>query len=163
LPKKQIVQFIHASITNPSGNFKLSQLSKIELNTIIEWASTNREGSDKRLVPTAIFFGLLGVIASTTFFQNFTNNLIELVAEVLVPQKFEGLSFGYQFGRYGLVVFLGLWLYGFLSSIVSLARNLVVQSTVIEACILARYEVECQEIELTSKNCKKGWLSWLTG
>lgn len=132
---------------NEGKKWRLVELTKGELKSLRKWAVANREGTDKRLLPTAILFGVLGVFADTQTFSDAIDSVLawlynSFITFVGVKKDISPLTTMGRFVVAAFVVALGMV---FIGAMLSLFRNLVAQSLIIEACIVAEYAREqCQ-------------------
>jgi hypothetical protein len=165
-PKKELIKIIEEPIPilqEENTHWRLKDLNISQLRTIKEWAITNRDGTDKRLLPSAIFFALLGILSNTEAFQNILETFYIWIRRIILPGTAEGLkseeisNFVVQY--FVVIIVLGI-LFGFITSLLSLFRNLVAQSLIIEACILTEYTIK--ESQSVSIPRRKGFLAWLT-
>jgi len=113
------------------------ELSPVELEMLRRWAVANREGSDKRLLPTAVLFGILGVFGNTRTVTAAIDNVVIWVYDVFALRFTErGLTF---MGKWSMFAFPLLFVMMFFGTLLSLFRNLVTQSLIIEVCIVTEY------------------------
>lgn len=120
---------------------RMVDLSELEIKMVQEFASSNRESSDKKLIPTAVFFGLLGVFANTKVFTTSINNALEwLVNTVRLSQSYsEGMSSLAWTGNYFAALIIVAIVGGFLLRLLVLIKNLIVQSLILETSIVVLY------------------------
>lgn len=145
---KELVRKLALEPIPISGNggktWRLAELTRGELKSLRKWAATNREGTDKRLLPTAILFGALGVFANTRAFSDAIDRGLTWLYNcfIILVGAEAGMSSLATTGR--LVVAMAVVALGmvFIGAMLSLFRNLVVQSLIIEACIVAEYACE---------------------
>jgi len=129
--------------------WRLIELTKAELETLRRWATANREGTDKRLIPTAVLFGVLSVFANTRAFSNVADKVLAWLSDSFVTvvgaKGTPLLPATRRFLALGIVLALGML---FINALLLLFRNLVTQSLIIEACIVAEYACqECQSLD----------------
>jgi len=129
---------------NEGKKWRLVELTKEELKSLRRWAAANREGTDKRLLPTALLFGVLGVFADTQTFSDAIDSVLawlynSFITFVGVKRDISPLATMGRFMVAAFVVALGMV---FIGAMLSLFRNLVTQSLIIEACIVAEYACE---------------------
>jgi len=143
LPKMHIRKLALEPI--PAGKsygqeWRLMELRPVELEMLRRWAAANREGSDKRLLPTAVLFGVLAIFANTRTVTVTIDNIVVWVYDVFALRFTErGLTF---IGKFVVFSFAFLLVMMFFSTLLSLFRNLVTQSLIIEACIVTEYARE---------------------
>jgi hypothetical protein len=78
--KKVLANEIHEESDSKNGSWKLLDMSPDELQLIQSWAEANREGTDKRLLPTAIIFGVIGIFANTETFSKVIEGFLKRVS-----------------------------------------------------------------------------------
>jgi hypothetical protein len=131
------------------ASWHLIDLSTEKIQSLHNWASANRESSDKRLLPVAVVFA---------FFSLFTN--VDEVNNFLAKTFgwwWKALSF-HAGSDYSLCAFLeyigAILLFAlivmFLRGLVDLFSNLVIQSLIIEACVVAEH-VHAQELSTSQE------------
>jgi hypothetical protein len=139
LPKRLIRELLLKPI--PMGeeqSWQLDTTSVDELRFFVKWADANREGTDKRLLPTAVFFGIVGVFADTQVFKDVFDGAYRVFIQGLgIIERNE--SPWITMGGSLIAAFALLWGIAFLVILFRLFSNLVVQSLVIEACLVAEY------------------------
>jgi hypothetical protein len=134
----------------PSGQkaesvWRLIDLSDEELKAIRSWSEANREGTDKRLLPTAVVFGVLGIFADTQMFSNFIERTLVFLYKALTPHAdlgWQSEKFLVAAGEFTGAVLILSPIGVFVNLILSLFANLAAQSIIIEACIVAEYARE---------------------
>ncbi len=142
---ERIRQFAQQEITLKGGQkIKLTELSNVELDALERLAQSNREGTDKRLVPTAIVLGILQLIGWDWFIR-FWSWLWGTVIQLMNLKDPLSLLYLIAGAAIGYVLALAFVL---LRSFVTLFSNLVAQSTIIETCILLRYSKETQKLRM---------------
>lgn len=148
-PKKLTRRLVLEPIpTNESmgKEWRLTELTKAELESLRRWAAANREGTNNRLLPTALLLGVLGVFADTQAFSDAIDKVLTWLSNFFVIMA--GKSDPPMLSAIGTFLTLGIVSGLVVSSIqmfLLLFRNLVTQSLIIEACIVAEYAREqCQ-------------------
>jgi hypothetical protein len=139
LVRRLVIEPIPAS-EDEGMEWWLAELKESELEVLHRWATANREGTEKRLLPTAILFGVLGVFADTDAFSLMADKLLSSLSNgLLVLVGMEDTSS--LSARGGLVALLVVLAVGavFVVAMQSLFHNLLTQSLIIEACIVAEY------------------------
>lgn len=125
--------------------WRLIELTKAELELLYRWAAANREGTDKRLLPTVVLFGVLGVFADTQAFSDAIDRVLIWLSRS--PAIIAGkdarplLSVMGRFLAFGIVLALGILS---IYTLLLLFRNLVTQSLIVEASVVAMYACEQQ-------------------
>lgn len=141
-PVQQIQRLVFEDIphrNNPHMKWKLVDLDESELEAIRDWAEANREGTEKRLLPTIIFFSLVqlfgwNAIANTSFGQQLIGLWNQSMALITAtPLGFMSVLLSVLMG-----VIVGLFLVPFIA-IGKLFVNILPQSLIIEACIVAKH------------------------
>jgi len=157
LPKDLIRELALEPIPSSRGErkgWRLTELAEAELESLRKWAAANREGTDKRLLPTAVLFGVLATFANTQTFNRAIDRVLVWSAEVLStgPLVSEGvLTFMGKEIVLASVLLLGMV---FLYQLLLLFRNLVTQSLIIEACIVVEYA--CKQHQSIESRTKTG-------
>ena len=143
LPKTHIRKLALEPIPPGEDNgqeWRLTELSPVELEMLRRWAAANREGSDKRLLPTAVLFGVLAIFANTRTVTAAIDNVVVWVYEVFTLRFSESnLTF---MGKFIMFSFALVFVMMFFRTLLSLFSNLVTQSLIIEACIVTEYARE---------------------
>lgn len=120
--------------------WQLVQLDEAKLEMLKAWATANREGTDKRLLPTALFFAVLGLFANTEAFSRAVDRILSwFLGNLGNLLHTEGALLTTAFNlalTVTLLLLLGT-VFGYV--MLSLFRNLVVQSLIVEACIVAQH------------------------
>lgn len=123
------------------------QLSIQELKTIRHWAEKNRESSDKRLLPIAIFFGFIGLFTDWTKFEKFLDWFGPWLIDSIWLTKTKGTFVENSISM--TVALLILLIIGFFILMISdLIKNIVSQSLIIEACIIMEHSLNSQVKEI---------------
>jgi hypothetical protein len=146
---RQVPKLVQAVISSEGGDWKLLDLKASEIMALRDWSQANREGTDKRLLPTSIVLAVLAFIATTPMFQQWTLSWviyfqvanaeyndpksIAPIASVLTMQLL--IPLGILFALYLAVIYYAMF------------RNLVVQTYIIETCTVALYAAEQREAE----------------
>ncbi len=152
-PKKFIREIVLKPIPSSEDKeeWRLTELTKAELESLHRWAEANREGTEKRLLPTLVLFGILAVFANTQAFNRVLDKalawLYRLPIELMGLARSVGASPGNTFIAYqakmfefiSIVILICLFILVPLLLLLLLFRNLVTQSLIIEACIVAEY------------------------
>jgi len=110
--------------------WQLEDLEIAEIRLLREWAEANREATEKRLLPTTILFAALGLFGDTDPFNNAVQAILLLIQRVLSAENPILNSFG------GLML---AWVFVLLAVIFNPIANLIVQSLIIEACLVAEH------------------------
>jgi len=142
-PKKSIREIVLEPIPSSGGKeeWRLTELTKAELESLRTWAEANREGTEKRLLPTLVLFGILAVFANIQVFSHAMDQVLTWLSKLLSkPAVFSPLSILGSLLQLSVFTFVvGLPIAIFIYSLVLLFRNLVTQSLIIEACIVAEH------------------------
>lgn len=159
-PKDKIEQLATGVIQAPDGipgGCRLIDLEESDLNSLRDWASENREGSDKRLLPTVVTLAFIALFTDTEWFGGFLNGTIEFLKSALQPANgvVRQLEFRTILGQSLLI--LGLLLVLMLLS--SLFSNLVVQSLIVEACIVAQHATGTEQEQPVKKPRPRSFLN----
>lgn len=136
-----IEQLIKKPIPSGEGGrkeWRLTQLENDELDTLRKWAVANREGTDKRLLPTALLFAFLGILADATASSDSVSRVLDWMRSSMFPTPNHTPPPLVAGRLMAASLILGVILI-FLYMLLLLCRNLVIQSTIIEACILAEH------------------------
>jgi hypothetical protein len=147
-PTEQIKRLLVDEIPRSHGSripWRLLELDGVELDAIQKWAEANREGTEKRLLPTIVLFSLLqffgwNAVSRTMFWQWLSETW----------SKVGGFLSGNQAFPLGILAFatLGILVGIMLIPVVAIGQlfsNLLPQSLIIEACIVARYAHQREE------------------
>ena len=140
-PIRQIQRLVFEEIPRrncPKEKWQLTGLAEEELEAIRAWAEANREGTEKRLLPTIIFFSLVqlfgwNAMVNTEIGQRLIglwNQMLSLMATT----SFWGVL---------MAVLVGVLLVFFLIPFVAIGKlfmNILPQSLIIEACIVAKHQ-----------------------
>lgn len=143
-------------------DWQLSDLAESELNTLHEWSSANMTSTDKRLLPTAVLFGVIGVFANTQSFSQLLDKGIRWIVDILLSMaSTEGAESVWSFSvEYITVTAVIVLLIYFLHNLMGLFRNLVVQSLIIETCIVVKsvrdQETSDPPVEPPPKETRRG-------
>lgn len=125
-------------------NFRLLDLHPDQLAALRQLAASNREGTDKRLLLSAIFLAFMGIIVSADFFREMINNIPEFIRFILNSDIKMSIvqAIPYVIAFYGLIIGAGLFV-AMIFFVGILLRSLAVQSRIVEACIVAEYTLAC--------------------
>jgi len=133
----------------PMGNgsdepWKLVSLRTEDLELLRGWAAANREATDKRLLPTAILFGVLAIFANTQTFVGFVDKALTwLWGSIRITELTAHTgSMPFAAGQYLVSIYILVFVLFFVQLLLELFRNLVTQSLIIEACIIVRHASE---------------------
>lgn len=116
-------------------SWRLTNLSRTELETLKKLAMTNREGTDKRLVPTVIILGILQIVGWGWFARllgPFLTATLRYIVSNSLPSPIQ-IIVGIMIGFVLILAFV------LLSSFARLFSNLVAQSMIIEVCVVIEY------------------------
>jgi hypothetical protein len=177
-PKKFIREIVLKPIPSSEDKeeWRLTELTKAELESLHRWAEANREGTDKRLLPTLVLFGILAVFANTQAFNRVLDEalawLYRLPIELMGLARSVGASPGNTFIAYQakmfefifIVILICLFILVPLLLLLLLFRNLVTQSLIIEACIVAEHVREQHrsvDSSIETITGHKGFWQWL--
>jgi hypothetical protein len=157
-PMKQIRQLITDKFFNQDSEKPISLLD-LPINQICslrQWADANREGTEKRTLPTFLILALLGLFANTALFsttiKNFGNAIIQYLKFFgAVPSTFKLSLSNFVLISLVLPIFAALLIL-VLRAFLSLFRNLVAQNLIIESCIVAEYAVAQLELSKPKKS-----------
>ncbi|HLO14714.1 MAG TPA: hypothetical protein VK206_07795, partial [Anaerolineales bacterium] len=158
-PMQKIQKLIYEEIhrkDDEKTSWKLIECDMKEIDSIQAWAEANREGTEKRLLPTIIFFSLIQL-----FGWNAISNTVVWQRIIEVWDKFIALMLGNGLSSLGIAVsvvvgcVLAIVLAPFIA-IGQLFSNILPQSLIIEACIVAKYvrEKELKSTPLFDVNSK---------
>ena len=136
-------------------DWMLIDLEEKELRLLHEWAAANRAATDKRLLPTVILFGILGAFANTQTFGNSVDRALSWLYDSFRLTS-TGTSLLLWTGRYMTAALLVAFAVMFVYSLLLLFRNLVAQSLIIEACVVAEYAREQRRVADSTDKTTKG-------
>ena len=120
--------------------WRLVDLSEAELTALHRWSASNRESTDKRLLPTAVLFGIMGLFANTAAFSDAIDWVLTWLSKPLLVLIRDDPTLLWSFaGRTFAIAIVGPLIIMFLYTLLLLFRNLVAQSLIMEACIVAEY------------------------
>lgn len=131
--------------------WQLADLTRKELTSINDRAKISHEASEKRLVVFALFFAAFAIFATTQMFtraineidtavQNFGIGLISgsVLQDIFIERNFATLA-EITFTYVLVLLFVMLPIISVMLLISGLARNLAIQATIVQACIVAEY------------------------
>jgi len=160
-PKDKIQQLAIDEIQESDkkrAGWRLIDLDKSELETLKDWAAENREGSDKRLLPTAMILAFVALFANTNWFNETLDGIIGFVNKVLFSSPDSGQKV--EFWNIVGVTLLFMMVFSVVRALSSLFSNLVVQNIIVEACIVAGYAVDVEKektVETPVINTQSFW------
>lgn len=133
LTEQAIRQLLEVDIPeNNDGKWKILDLRKDEITYLRKWAETNLDNSEKRTIPTLVLSTLLGFFISTSFFREMILNLF----------KQEGSRNNLQAFITAMLLPLIVYFFSVFSrTLVSLFKNIAIQSLIVETCIVAEYAI----------------------
>jgi hypothetical protein len=156
-PMKQIRQLITFTYLNQDLEkpIRLLDLPINQIRALRQWADANREGTEKRTLPTFMILALLGLFANTALFstliKDFGNAIIQYLQFLIgVPSTIK-----LSLSSFALILVLPICaalIILVLRAFLSLFRNLVAQNLIIESCIVAEYAAAQQELSKTKKS-----------
>jgi hypothetical protein len=143
--------------------WQLATLSDSDLRTLRMWAEANRESTDKRLVPTAILFGVLGIFANTETVSQGIDKFLSWLLMATSSTNINGTEGGLPSTAQYIAVGLAMGpLLLFMYSLALLFQNLVVQSLIVETCIIVEHARDQQaldtSLEPSPKETRRGCL-----
>ena len=132
---------------------EINETQASELVAMREWARDNREGTDKRVVPATLFIAIYGIFASTEPFTNFTTSLTGFLSNAKWFEFFHAKHiFTVPFDAFVTIMVVLPFVIDVIVLLVvayiSLFKNLVVQSLIIEACTIAKYGVDKSALQI---------------
>ncbi len=145
-PKEKMIKLVTSLIPNPRDgavNWCLMGLAKADIGALKGWAIENREGTDKRLLPTAIILAFIAIFANTTWFNEGIERIINPI--VILFKSGDNVVQRPNFWTYFVLGLIFSVVVRVLKMWVSLFNNLVVQSLIVEACLVAEYASEPEE------------------
>jgi hypothetical protein len=146
-------------VDESGGGWSLVDLAPVELETLRGWAEASREGTEKRLLPTVVLFGILGMFANTRVFSDVLEKILVWVTGLfsIAPGRNNApLSF---LVSWLVFAFTALIVALFASGLLSLFRNLIVQALIIETCHVARYAQAMASVTTARKQQHSWWAS----
>jgi hypothetical protein len=138
------------STTEPNKpSWRLANLQKSEIITLQNWAKENRDATEKRTLPFSIVLGILGVIALSDIVRlgadDVLNNLLQNLHVFIYPDT--SIAPLDLFGR-TLIIGMTLGVLAILANgLKRLFVNLAVQNIVIEACLIAAFAKEKEDVQ----------------
>jgi len=159
--RKLVLEPVPAS-QGSAHDWRLLDLTKSELEMLRRWAQANREGTDKRLLPTAVLFAILGAFANTKTFTDLIDRLLvwlSAVADAIGRRADAPLV---QPGIAEIVAFWAVMLafFSFIEVLSKLFENLVAQSVIVEACIVAEHVCDARTQWYGLGNEARAELGW---
>lgn len=165
LSKDTILKLAQEAIplnTEEKLHWKLADISREELQILRALSEANREATDKRLIPAALIFGIIGVFGNTKTFSNAVDGVFAAVNRTLsqTQMSWEAIIQSVLVGLSLAVIF------SFVGLLLTLFANLITQSLVIEACIVAEYargpETRTAQVPPSSATRQElpKWLRW---
>jgi hypothetical protein len=119
-----------------SRTWRLEELEDAEIQLIREWAEVNRKTTEKRLLPTTVIFGAVGLFGDTDAFNNAVHVAVSWMQRLLsTNDPFRNVLSGFVIG----------WAWAFVLILLKLLANISVQSLIIEVCMVAEYGVSGAE------------------
>ena len=137
------------SVTPGQPSWKLSDLTRDEINQLRQWAEANREGSEKRTLPTFFIMAVIGLLLTSEFvrsaFDSFISLLISNTNEFINAKSPSAFSLShFLLLIFTLIVIIVLM--DIIKKLLILFRNIVAQNLVVEACIVAESSVEIPQV-----------------
>lgn len=139
----------------PEPTWQLADLSPEDLEFLREWAQANREATEKRLLPTTVLFGAVGLFADTDAFNNAVQGALKFL-ELIFTTDIWWLNM--------TIPFIFIWVTVFVISMLRLIENVIVQSLIIEACMVAAHAQRTTNPPNPATQAtpvKKCWFRWL--
>jgi len=124
--------------------WNMLSISQKEIETILEWSRANREGTDKRLLPLAIFIAGIGLFANTQIFNNVITSTILWISKSL-SIFFRSSSSLLEVGNSIIAFAIILLILDLMDDIVLIFQNLIIYGVIIEACVVAKYVLSHKE------------------
>jgi hypothetical protein len=151
---KQVRKLVLDGAKSSDGKlWKLVDVPDIELGTLKKLAESNRDGTDKRLVPITLFLGLLQVLGweFLTKFLGIDSLWNGMLQALIMRDNFMIILTSAAFGFMLSLLFL--------STFARLISNLLAQGIIIEACILVQYgrEKQLAQQSIEIKASRKGF------
>ena len=123
--------------------WSLIELPPQDLRCLSRWAAANREGTEKRLLPTVVLSAIVALFVGTRKSETTTRTFDTVIAQAVTwlantlaveADKLDFLDISAQAAVLALLFILITFA---MYLLLALFRNLVVQSLVVEACIVA--------------------------
>ena len=142
------------SISKEKKKWKLKDLTKTDISTLQKWSFASRDNSEKRTIPTTIFAGLIGILLMSDTIRNILDSTLRWIISN-TTKLFQMSSFNFNIINFFITIILLSIFLTFLMIVVkgllSVFKNIVAQSQIIEACIIVeniacRHEERNQEI-----------------
>lgn len=136
--------------TNES--IRLVDLPNLEIQTILQWSTANRDNSEKRTIPTFIIATFFGVLLASDFIRNIFDQYLSIIVQQFTSyfeiKSASLIPYIKHIPSLGIACLLAIIILRFLKYLIALLHNIVTQNLIIEACIVAKYVNESQEIFL---------------
>jgi hypothetical protein len=132
-----IVELLHSDMND---EMKVIDLSGSQLEKIREWANNNQETSEKRLNPLLILLAFFALFGGSEWFRHHFSSLYEYIV------LFFSNSISVE--TWGIILLISIFVslvLSFLFQIISIFRNISIQSLIAETCIVAEYEASVRE------------------
>jgi hypothetical protein len=131
------------------GVWRMGELGTFELRALREWSIQNRDGTEKRILPTTFVLAVAGLLAASEGVRQWVSDwLIYFLSQFsgLVDREITAADFGLPMRQFGILL-VGMVLVGVVLFFFMMFRNLLVQTYLVEACTVALYAAETRERE----------------
>jgi len=124
----------------PNSNWKLLDLPKTDIRMLIRWSEENRESCTKRIIPTTVALAIFGILYS---FQILKDGLSSISKNAILFFQTKSLNTIDSQTIIPMIVLVILFyiIAIFIISLFRLIGNIIAQNLVIEACLLAEYQL----------------------
>jgi hypothetical protein len=129
--------------------WRLVDLPGEQIEVLRQWALVNREGTDIRLIPVAIVLALVGIFAEGILISGDGETSYLCLA---IRWWWSGIMTSPFRLRYFLSLLVSWVIFGVIKLLENSFGNIVVQSLLIEACIVAEYVQDAVEMEENLSN-----------
>jgi hypothetical protein len=151
LMQQKVCEVVFESIpivNNRTDSFRISNLTSNELKTLMNWATANRDTTEKRITPTLVSAAVVGVFANTDYFSNLITNIITKIEGFFIgPLANQPQSIAYLFVVITIIILFLIYL----ALLVILFENLIIQGIIIEVCIVALYAREHSDSSMSPR------------
>jgi len=141
LPFKEIRKLLQEDIPSyeETKAWRFTDLSGSELANLHRWAITNRESTEKRIIPLSIGLGLFGIITFSDTIRTIADKSIAWFLGTLTTFINAPFSLPLQTTLLNLSILLVFLVFigSFTRSLLSLFVNISVQNVIIETCVIA--------------------------
>jgi hypothetical protein len=135
--------------------WKLEELPNGDIQALHDWAIENRDGTEKRILPTTIFLALLALVTSSNWFEAWITGWVQFFIVQLTAIFARGQGFTQFFLKFLPVEIAAVIIFIVIVFIIvtyfKMFRNLLVQTYVIEACTVAGYAAREREKEAAAR------------